>query len=254
VLWTHDDAPTAFLAVTPDDKLLVTAEFTQPPDDAQPDGPPDRSWIRIWDLPTGRVLAGIGTDHRKPRLVTVSPDSSTAVVGFFSGGTDVIDLATRRVAHTLDTDASAVTFSPDGTRLLLVDFAGHGTVFSTRDWRPIDMFSTLDAGYSHILVEPAGRLMFLASGNGVDIWDPAELRRLTPPLSLAGDGTNDAIFLAGSPREPLLAMANQSELVLLDLRESTWRDSACRIADRQLTRDEWDRLLPGRQYQPACGR
>lgn len=253
VLWTHDDAPTAFLAATPDDQVLVTAEFTQRADDPEPDGTPDRSWIRLWDLRTGGVLARIDTDHRKPRLVTVSPDSRTAVVGFFTGGTDIIDIATRRVTRTLDADASTATFTPDGTRMLLVDFGGHGTVFSTKNWLPLDTFSTLAAGQSHILVEPAGRLMFLASGNDVAVWDPTELRRLTPPLSLSGDGTNDAIFLAGSPGERLLAMANQSELMLLDLRESTWRESACSIANRQLTREEWDRLLPGRGYQPACG-
>ena len=48
-------------------------------------------------------------------------------------------------------------------------------------------------------------------------------------------------------------MASQSEVALLDLRESTWRDVACGIADRRLTRDEWERLVPGRDYAPACG-
>ena len=97
-------------------------------------------------------------------------------------------------------------------------------------------------------------MLFVANGNDVTVWDATELRRLQARLSLSGDGTNDAIFLAGARGEPTVAMASQSELVLLDLRESTWRDSACRIADRQLTHDEWDRLLPGREYQPACGR
>ncbi len=253
VRWTHDDAPTAFLAVTPDGKVLVTAELALPEGDPTPDGFPEKSWIRLWDMATGAQLAQIETEDRKPRLVAVSPDSRTAVVGFFSEGTEVVDLVTRRVVHTLGGDASTVTFTPDGSRLVVVDFAGHGTVFGTDDWTPEGRFSTLTAGYAHLLVEPTGRLMFLANANDVSVWDPSALRRLVARVSLPGDGTNDGIFLAAPADEPVMAVASQGEITLTDLRESIWRDTACRLADRQLTRDEWERLLPGREYEPACG-
>ena len=113
-------------------------------------------------------------------------------------------------------------------------------------------FSALSLGYAHLLVEPTGRLMFLGGANDVSVWDPTELRRLAARVSLPGDGTNDGIFLAEAADEPVLAVASQTEIALIDLRESTWRDTACRIADRRLTRDEWERLLPGREYAPAC--
>ncbi|HYN28371.1 MAG TPA: hypothetical protein VES95_00665 [Dermatophilaceae bacterium] len=203
-------------------------------------------------MATGASLGRFDTAERKPRVVAVSPDSRTAVVGFFSGGSDVIDLRTRRVVRTLDGDASTLTFTPDGGRLVIVDFTGRGTVFRTSDWRRSGLFSALSQGYAHLLVEPAGDLMFLASGPEVSVWDPTELRRLATRVSLPGDGTNDGIFIAQAGNEPVLAVASQTELATLDLRESTWRETACRIADRQLTREEWGRLLPGRAYAPAC--
>ncbi len=252
VRWSVGDAPTAFLGLTPDGRVLVTAEFSMREGDPSPDGSPDSSWVRLWDMRTGEVLARFDTGERKPRTVAVSPDSRTAVVGFFGEDTDVLDLTTRRVVHTLDADASAMTFTPDGDGLVLVDFAGHGRVFATDGWAQVGEFSTLTSGYAHLLIEPAGRLMFLASGTDVAVWDASELRRLSARLSLSGDGSNDGIFLAKAADEPVLAVASQSEVALIDLRESTWRAVACRIADRRLTRDEWERLVPGRAYAPAC--
>jgi hypothetical protein len=70
---------------------------------------------------------------------------------------------------------------------------------------------------------------------------------------MTGDDTNDAMFLARGPGEESVVMASQDELAVVDLRESTWRAAACRIADRRLTEDEWARLLPDREYAPACG-
>ena len=252
VLWSVRDAPTAFLGLTPDGRVLVTAEFTMSEGDLTPDGTPDSSWVRLWDMRTGEVLARFDTGERKPRAVAVSPDSRTAVVGFFGEDTDVLDLTTRRVVHTLGADASAMAFTPDGDRLVLVDFAGHGRVFEIDGWAQVGEFSTLTSGYAHLFIEPTGRLMFLASGTDVAVWDAAELRRLAARLSLSGDGSNDGIFLAEAADEPVLAVASQSEVALIDLRESTWREVACRIADRRLTHDEWERLVPGRDYAPAC--
>lgn len=251
--WTHDDAPAAFLAVSPDGSVLVTAELGLAADDPIPDGFPKTSWIRLWDMATGTVLARFDTTGRKPRAVAVAPDSRTAAVGFFEEGIDVIDLQTRRVVRTLDSAASALGYTTDGERLVVVDFEGHGRVYSTDDWEEVGRFSTLASGYAHVVEDAGARMMFLASAREVAVWDPTELRRLAPRLSVRGDGTNDGIFLALAADEPVLAVASQSEVALVDLREATWRDTACRIAHRRLTEDEWARLLPDRAYAPTCG-
>ena len=40
--------------------------------------------------------------------------------------------------------------------------------------------------------------------------------------------------------------------VVWDLDPARWEKLACGIAGRQLTRAEWHRYLPGRDYDPAC--
>jgi hypothetical protein len=38
----------------------------------------------------------------------------------------------------------------------------------------------------------------------------------------------------------------------LALRQERWRDLACAIAGRELTRREWEEVLPDRPYREAC--
>ena len=253
VLWTRADAPSAFLAVSPDGRRLVTAEFTPPKDDPMPDGAPESSRVRVWDLVTGAQLASFDSDGRKPRAVAVSPDSSTAVVGYFEGPVDRIDLRRlTREAPLAAKSASALAFLPDGSRLVVVEFEGTARVFRTDTWARTGSFDTLAVGYAHVLGEPSGRLMLVAGSERVAVWDAVDLRRVAASVSLLGDNSNDALFLSLAPDEPVLAVASQHEVAVVDLRESTWRAAACRIADRALTRDEWNRMLPDREYAPAC--
>jgi hypothetical protein len=39
---------------------------------------------------------------------------------------------------------------------------------------------------------------------------------------------------------------------LWDTDPALWKQRACTVAGRTLTRDEWRELLPGRSYRPAC--
>ena len=39
-----------------------------------------------------------------------------------------------------------------------------------------------------------------------------------------------------------------------DVDPASWAERACALANRTLTRDEWETFLPGRPYEPACAR
>ena len=41
-------------------------------------------------------------------------------------------------------------------------------------------------------------------------------------------------------------------LMDIDLDPEAWKATACRLAARTITRDEWDRFLAPLPYQPAC--
>jgi hypothetical protein len=37
-----------------------------------------------------------------------------------------------------------------------------------------------------------------------------------------------------------------------DIDPESWKQRACRLANRTLTPEEWEEFLPGRPYEPAC--
>ena len=37
-----------------------------------------------------------------------------------------------------------------------------------------------------------------------------------------------------------------------DIDPDAWAARACALANRTLSREEWDEFLPGRAYEPAC--
>jgi WD40 repeat protein len=269
LLWSRDDVPTSWLAVSPDGTRLVTSEFRvdpQDPDRNHPDWFPGSTQVRLWDLADHRVvmtdtLPGEVDDYGhtpKPRSVAFSPDSSKVAVSFFTP----IDLLMVYDAHTgknlakvtLDSQADfdsafAVVFTPDSSRLLVEDGKG---VVTDRD--PLTGLSgwTLDtthADYSALAFTSDGGRFVTFAGTSLDIWDASTRAGLLNGVTIPttnGDGslapTSDGHLFIGSERG----------ILRLDTDPERWNEVACRIADRRLTQDEWTRYLAGHPYAPAC--
>jgi hypothetical protein len=50
-----------------------------------------------------------------------------------------------------------------------------------------------------------------------------------------------------------MALATDEGVQLWDLDPAAWREAACRLAGRNLTREEWERYLPnGEPYHVTC--
>jgi hypothetical protein len=47
-------------------------------------------------------------------------------------------------------------------------------------------------------------------------------------------------------------VSNESAVRVLVVDPAVWLDTACRVAGRSLTEDEWREVLPDRPYAPAC--
>jgi hypothetical protein len=50
-----------------------------------------------------------------------------------------------------------------------------------------------------------------------------------------------------------LALMHTTGGLLADLRPASWKEEACDVVRRTLTRAEWESVLPDRPYEPACG-
>jgi WD40 repeat protein len=143
----------------------------------------------------------------------------------------------------------AVAFSPDGSLLAvgglgdwavtLWDVATHRLVGRL----PHPLYVT------NLAFDPRGKLLATSAKDGkVHLWDVASLREIGP--SLPGDAKNVSSF---DPAGTHLIVVYESGRVLVwDMDPGRWKDQACTVVGRSLTREEWRALLPDRRYQPAC--
>ena len=57
-------------------------------------------------------------------------------------------------------------------------------------------------------------------------------------------------FVIGHVRSTL---SEDATVLVWDLDPDHWETIACRMAGRDITRAEWNRYLPHRDYEPVCG-
>jgi len=164
-----------------------------------------------------------------------------------------------------DDGVPSVAFDPSGRFV-----AGGGATGPVRVWRVADQRPAFPALSGHTgpvtgaAFDPAGS--FLATTSilgGTRLWDPAtglgygdELVGSAIPGSLTS--TIDLPFLglrnAFSPDGTLLATAGvDARGMLWDVDPPLWRQRACAIVGRNLTREEWKLYLPsGTSYRATC--
>ncbi|MEV5889084.1 nSTAND1 domain-containing NTPase [Nonomuraea fuscirosea] len=217
--------------------------------------------IRLWDVAT-RLPAGALTGHQGAvHSIAFSPDGRLLAT---AGGTDLTirlwDVSTRRPAGApLRAHGDAVwdvAFSPDG-RLLASASEDH----TIRLW---DVATRQPAGapltghgYPVVSVafSPDGRQVASAGGHDFTarLWDVATRQPVGIPLVGHGDAVWSVAF---APDGRSLATSSADATVRLwNLdRPADPVAALCDIAGRPLTPAEWNRYLPGEEYQEVCPR
>ena len=84
---------------------------------------------------------------------------------------------------------------------------------------------------------------------GASLWDVATGTQIGPSLDRRAPAA--MIDLSSDGRRLLMTAAN-GEGAIWDIDPDSWARRACALANRTLTREEWERFLPGRPYEPAC--
>jgi WD40 repeat protein len=98
--------------------------------------------------------------------------------------------------------------------------------------------------------DPRGRTLATSAADGtVRLWDVASLRQVG--LAFPAPETWSAVGFDPGGNHLVVLYENGTGLVW-DVDPDRWKERACAVASRSLTRDEWEELLPGRRYQPAC--
>jgi serine/threonine protein kinase/WD40 repeat protein len=211
------------------------------------------SGVKLLDVATGTVLREIGTGVGDPAF---SADGTMIAIARGGGGADVWDVDTGASITPVDglqsPDAFDFTlaFSPDG-RMLAVGGGHH--VVRLVDVRTGKLLRELDLGGTgafSLEFSPDGRTLAVSGWeSGASLWDVATGSQYGPTLTAGSRRTS--LDLSPDGRR-LLMMASNGEGVVWNIDPDSWKRRACAIANRTLTREEWEEFLPGRPYQPAC--
>ena len=191
--------------------------------------------VEFFDADAG----GTALEPIKAGRVEVSPDGSVLVTATDEGDLTLRDPATGRPTGPEITGPSGrpnnIVLSDDNTRMLVA--TRNDAALSQRDF-------TADAEYA----PDAIRLP-----TDVHLYDVDSARQIGRTLRLALP--ENAPYLAATlrPDGGQLAVATEHGVQLWDLDPGAWRDAACRLAGRNLSRDEWDRYMPPDEpYRATC--
>jgi WD40 repeat protein/class 3 adenylate cyclase/tRNA A-37 threonylcarbamoyl transferase component Bud32 len=244
----HYAEPVRTTAVSPDGTLVAVQR--------QADGARD-SHVEVRDLRSDETLytdtVGFGLEW--PGGLSFSRDGRMLVAsGCCAGGSTVLawDARTgeRRFQLSPARKATAFAISHDSQLLAVGTEDGSVILFDARSGKqrgaPIKVAGSL---IFQVAISPDARLLAIVPINGgTTLWDLRSRSRL-------GDE-----FLVSSTVVPAVAFEPNGRLLITEFGKSiewpvdlpTLRRFACRLAGRDLTREEWADVLPTRSYRPVC--
>jgi WD40 repeat protein len=215
----------------------------------------------VWDTKTGRLIRRLQdptANDQEAVAVAVgwSPDGSTVVTGGGQGKLLLWRATDWRQLGALPADTGwvlCVAFSPDGS-LLAAGGVGERQVTL---W---DVASRKLVGrlphpnfVGSVAFDPAGRTLATSAEDGkVRLWDLDSQRQIGRPLPGAENGSGINVSAFDPTGNHLIALYDSGAPFVWNMNPNRWKQQACAVVGRSLTRQEWTELLPDRRYQPAC--
>ena len=249
------------IAFSPDGILLASVGFLS------------EGSVRIWDLgnepPTSYLLGSDYTDLDAYDVVSFSPDGKKLVVcgeGSQGARVTVWDIESQSILHHLDTGkenitADTVAFVPNSNILITAGYAG------IRIWNESTLISEPSLGtmdppnIESIAVSSDGAIIAamqdnnpLLNNNSIALYDGVTGQQIGDSIPLP---SNEIIMmedsrLSFSPDDSQLAVAGDFGVLIWDMRLNSWLESACVMANRNLTSEEWNTFLIGYPYRETC--
>jgi WD40 repeat protein len=216
--------------------------------------------VHLWDVATGDALNIGDTEHS--RAVAFSPTEPLVAFlaqDFGAERAEIWDAARReRIARLQiepgeqkeELDAWAIAFSPDG-RMLATSVGERTRLWDVRTGELVREIEQ-NVGFEVLTLEfsPDGEILAMSGDEPfASLWDVASGTPIGTRLTAAGRNT----MLDLSPDgHRLLMTTGNGQGVVWNIDPASWAQRACALANRTLTREEWERFLRGRPYEPAC--
>ena len=184
----------------------------------------------------------------------ISADGDSLAVSTFDPNTvRVLDVETgTQRSVTVPGFVSALAYSPDGGQLAAGDVDGRVLLIDRADASFSGEPAIVHDGLvTSIAYSADGSQFTSASTDGVVLMWEAATGRVIGPVQ-PGPPDRQARSTWSADGHTLLVMYNSGAVHAFETRPDAWFDYACRTAARHLTETEWELLLPGRPYRPAC--
>jgi WD40 repeat protein len=240
------------IALSPDGKTLATINV-------------DDGSILVWDFSDGAEILRTGeageSAAREMGAAAFSPDGTLAATSVGDELT-VWNIAKQQPVGDpfRPGTVSSLAFGPDG-QTLAVSNVNVIDLWDTRTSQSLGRFThTGERGTSNLYEEHIFSLAFspdgqtLASGGQkrtIKLWDVATQQPIGHPL--AGHSAPVGRLVSSPDGEILASSGFDGTILLWDVSPESWRDRACRIANRNLTELEWRRFLGDTvEYDRPC--
>lgn len=208
--------------------------------------------LRVVDPATGERIAGPFDLGATPRSISSPPDASRLLVTTWQAGvstTWMMDAENGRILSPM-LEGPAITalvgdtvVGADGTRLL---------TYSMHELALTGSLPSTSGGTAALQASTDGRTLLATGTDGsATLFDVAGAVRLGDMIPSAGD---DVFAASLRPDGRELAVVIDAGIQLWDLDPASQAEAACRVAGRDLTREEWDTYLGGiAPYRSTCG-
>jgi len=227
--------------------------------------------VGLWDAVTGAARGRLG-DAGAADDVAFSPTANIVAFvrdGWLAGdspgglGTgravaEIWDVGRRSRFATLHVNAGppdrdeglgqTLAFSRDGRLLVTAGDDPLVRIWEVGTGRLVRQFEQNVGGVLRLEFSPDGRTLAISGKPDASLWDVATGTQVG---RLSGGSRRAMLDLSPDGRHLLMTNANGQGAVW-DIDPDSWARRACALANRILTRKEWDEFLPGRPYEPAC--
>jgi len=241
----HHRSPVWSVVWSPDSKTVVSGE----------DG-----GIVFWEAATHRQL-GYRVERDRIWALAFSSDGrflgsagNNLVVTIWKAGGQAIPfktLGSPREQYNWELTPAGLSFSPDGTLVATCTLENSVTIWDLKSGQPLtpilyghtESVSSLDFSRD-------GKILASGSNDGeIRLWD---VETHEPIGTLIGQ--QKAIkSIAFSPKAGTLASAGEDgSIILWQVDYGAWAARACAVANRNLTRTEWNTYLGNRLYRKTC--
>ncbi|MEJ2092877.1 MAG: SUMF1/EgtB/PvdO family nonheme iron enzyme [Syntrophobacterales bacterium] len=193
--------------------------------------------------PNGKILASGGTDRFESNL-------------YFW---DTKTFSLQRALKGAERGVESLVFSPDGKMLASGSWDGRIRFWDseTKEFLAPLITVSKEGGVISIAFSPDGKILAAGGSDGsLSFWDTKTRVPFGPTImayKIEKELIGEVNSLAFNPDGKILVSGGgDGEVRVWDMDEESWVDRACRMANRNLTQNEWEKYLGSIPYHKTC--